>query len=132
MTPEVFECLQELRKQRDRPHDDLVFVNRYHRPWKDWRTAFQNARKKAGLSDVHFHDLRHTFASLLAMSNVNSKALSEFLGHRDLTMTARYSHLSDGYTREAVSLLPGYGPKQPKASPFKIPCGRHGRKSKLA
>ena len=106
MTPEVFECVQELRKQRDRPHDDLAFVSRYNRPWKDWRTAFQNAREKAGLSDVHFHDLRHTFASLLAMNNVNSKALSELLGHRDLTMTARYSHLSDGYNREAVSLLP--------------------------
>jgi len=37
----------------------LVFLSRYGKPWKSWRTAFENARERAGITDFKFHDLRH-------------------------------------------------------------------------
>jgi hypothetical protein len=42
------------------------------------------------------------------MNNTNSKALMELMGHKDLKMAARYSHLSDDYERQAVAKLPRF------------------------
>jgi integrase len=109
MTDEVFVAFQQLFKDRDQTPDDLVFVNRYGKPWKSWRTAFQNAVKNAGLKDFRFHDLRHTFASWLAMNNTHPKAMMELLGHSDMKMTDRYTHLDVSYQRAAVRQLPSFG-----------------------
>jgi integrase len=59
------------------------------------------------------------------MNNVNTKALSELLGHKDIAMTARYSHLSVSYKRETVAKLPklntgGSAEKVAEAAPAKI------------
>ena len=61
-----------------------------HAPWV-------KARKAAQLDDFHWHDLRHTAASYLAMSGVSLVEIAKILGHRTLHMVARYSHLSDGH-----------------------------------
>ncbi len=55
------------------------------------------ALKTAGITDFHWHDLRHTAASYLAMSGVSLVEIAKVLGHRTLAMVARYSHLSDGH-----------------------------------
>ncbi len=60
---------------------------------KPWRTAL-NA---ACITDFHWHDLRHTAASYLAMSGVSLVEIAKVLGHRTMQMVARYSHLSDGH-----------------------------------
>lgn len=50
--------------------------------------------KKAGLPDIRFHDLRHTCATLLLAGNVNSKIVSEMLGHATIAITLdTYSHV---------------------------------------
>jgi len=61
----------------------------------DLRTPWLSAMKAAGVENFHWHDMRHTAASYLAMSGISSVALAKFLGHRTLAMVARYSHLSD-------------------------------------
>ncbi|MBM4395723.1 MAG: tyrosine-type recombinase/integrase [Deltaproteobacteria bacterium] len=75
------------------------------------RTAWDKARARAGLEDVRFHDLRHTFASHLVMGGASEFAVQQLLGHKCLAMTRRYSHLSGGALRQAVvvmdRLLPG-------------------------
>ncbi len=67
--------------------------------------AFERACKRAGIKDFCFHDLRHTFASYLTMGGVNLRTVQTLLGHKDLRMTMRYSHLSTEHLREAVSTL---------------------------
>jgi integrase len=59
------------------------------------RKAFGNAVKKAGIETFRFHDLRHHFASNLAMAGVNLKAIQVLLGHKSFDMTLRYAHLSE-------------------------------------
>ncbi len=58
-----------------------------------------------GISDFHFHDLRHTFASHLVMAGVDITTVSRLLGHKTLTMTLRYSHLAPAHKVRAVDIL---------------------------
>jgi len=51
---------------------------------------------------VMFHTLRHTFASWLAMDGINPFHLKELLGHSDLKLTERYSHLSESALKAAA------------------------------
>ncbi len=67
--------------------------------------AYSNAVKRAGISDFTFHDLRHTFASHLAMSGVDLLTIKELLGHKSINMTLRYAHLSPNHKRKAIESL---------------------------
>jgi integrase len=69
------------------------------------RHAFDEAVKNAGLEDFRFHDLRHTFGSHLAMRGVNTRTIQQVMGHKEIKMTMRYSHLSPEYVQEAVEKL---------------------------
>jgi integrase len=71
------------------------------------RRAFEGAVKRAGIRDFKFHDLRHTFASQMIMRGANLKEVQEILGHKGMTMTLRYAHLSQEHKKKAVSLLNG-------------------------
>ena len=67
--------------------------------------AFRKVLEKAGITNFHFHDLRHTFASYLSQRKVDLYTISKLLGHKDTRMTKRYSHLNVDNLREAVSKL---------------------------
>jgi len=69
--------------------------------------SFTSACRKAGITDFRFHDLRHTYASHLAMRGVHIRALQELLGHKTLIMTQRYSHLAPEQLQNAVKLRDG-------------------------
>ncbi|MGH9428029.1 MAG: tyrosine-type recombinase/integrase [Terriglobia bacterium] len=75
--------------------------------------AFSRAAKRAGLTDFHFHDLRHSFASHLTMEGANLRAVQTLLGHKDLRMTMRYSHLSPEHLQGAVKALDGVFTSEP-------------------
>ena len=75
------------------------------RPYCNWRKAFENACRRAGIEDFRFHDLRHTFASYCVMYGMDIRTLQELMGHRDIKMTMRYSHLSKRYLRKAVNRM---------------------------
>jgi integrase len=67
--------------------------------------AWMKARAIAGLPDFHFHDLRHTCASYLAMSGSSLLEIAEILGHKQLEQSRRYSHLSDSHVRAVVARM---------------------------
>ena len=61
--------------------------------------------KRAGLRQIGWHVLSHTFASHLAMRGAAIKVVQELLGHTDIMTTMRYAHLSPETRRDAVVLL---------------------------
>jgi len=82
-----------------------VFAGKTGKPLTDIKKGFHTALRKAGIHDFRFHDLRHTFASQLVMAGIDITSVKELLGHKSLTMTMRYSHLSPGHKRKAVHVL---------------------------
>lgn len=56
------------------------------------KKVFERARKRAGLSNLRFHDLRHEGISRLALRLPNVLELSSVTGHRDLQTLKRYHH----------------------------------------
>jgi integrase len=67
---------------------------------------FKRLVKQAGLSGVRFHDLRHTFASLMLMRGAKPKVISDALGHSSVAFTMdTYSHIMEGMQQEAMALL---------------------------
>lgn len=71
----------------------------------DIRSAWEKAAKEAGISNFRFHDLRHTTASYLAMNGHSLLDIATLLGHKDLQMTKRYSHLSQEHKKKMVATL---------------------------
>jgi integrase len=69
------------------------------------RRIFLPALKKAKIENFRWHDLRHTFASRLAMAGVDMRTLQELMGHKTMQMTLRYAHLSPAHQLDAVQRL---------------------------
>ncbi len=67
--------------------------------------AFESARAKAGLDDVRFHDLRHTFASRLVQRGVPLYEVMQLTGHKSLVMVQRYAHLAPEFQERAIGAL---------------------------
>lgn len=61
---------------------------------KSYRKQWDKAFKLSGIKSCRFYDLRHTFASNLVMSGVDIVTVKELMGHKDISMTMRYSHPS--------------------------------------
>ncbi|WP_244858614.1 MULTISPECIES: tyrosine-type recombinase/integrase [Lysobacteraceae] len=71
----------------------------------DIKTAWNSLIQSAGLEKFRFHDLRHHFASKLVMAGVDLNTVRELLGHSDIKMTLRYSHLGPDHLAAAVAKL---------------------------
>jgi integrase len=97
----------------------LDVLKRYHRQHKGDGRLFDLTRvnksfaallESAGIAELRFHDLRHSFASHLVMAGADLYVVKELLGHASIAMTERYSHLAPGHKAKAVALL-GVGTK---------------------
>ena len=83
-----------------------VFLSRLRNaPLRDPKKWFNNVLDEAQINDFTWHDLRHTFCSRLVMKGVHLKAVQELAGHKDISMTIRYSHLSPEHNQEAIQKL---------------------------
>ena len=95
--------MTEFAKVR-RSDSELVFPGKRGRPLAIGK-MFSDVLQKAGIDDFHFHDLRHSAASALAMNGATLSEIAEVLGHKTLEMVKRYAHLTEGHTREVVGRM---------------------------
>ena len=117
MTPKLTLFLGEYKTERERFYqqlgrqltlDDLVFTSVSGKPIDPGVVSHTFARiaKQAGLEGVRFHDLRHTFASLMFLRGAKPKVISEALGHTSVAFTMdTYSHIIEGMQEDAMALL---------------------------
>ena len=90
------------------------------------RNSFTAAVARAGLIDVHPHDLRRTYGSWLVQEGIGIERVSRLMRHSDISITARvYAHLRPSDLAEATRALDGTGNRtsrsnftlHPRASP---------------
>ncbi len=81
----------------------FLFENIHTRQPYQIEREWQLLKTRAGLDDFVFHDLRHTFASYMAMSGASLAEIAEALGHKTLNMVKRYAHLCESHTAKVVS-----------------------------
>ena len=88
-------------------HDDFVFSNRMGRriDGSALRRWVERARDAARLRKLRFHDLRHTYGSLLVAGGVDLASVKAAMGHSRITTTERYLHAPEG-RRARISRLP--------------------------
>jgi len=87
------------------------------KPFKQVKTSFANACRKASIEGFRFHDLRHTAASHMVMAGVPLRVVGEILGHTTVSMTERYSHLLPEHKIRAVEMLPDWRGSSPGQLP---------------
>ena len=90
---------------RKHPESAYIFCYEGGNPVYDIRKSYSTALKNSGITNFRFHDLRHTFASQLVMSGIDLNTVRELLGHKDMAMTLRYSHLAQSHKQHAVDTL---------------------------
>jgi len=117
MTPKLALFLREYRVERESLYwqlgqplslDSLVFASVEGKPIDPGVLSHDFARivKRASLEGVRFHDLRHTFASLMLLRGAKPKVISEALGHASVAFTMdTYSHIIEGMQEDAMALL---------------------------
>jgi len=71
----------------------------------DVRGPFETVVRATGLEDFRWHDLRHSFASELAMSGATLAEIAEAMGHKTLQMVKRYAHLTEGHVGKVVERM---------------------------
>ena len=87
---------------------DLVFAELDGRPWAPDKltSAFAALVRRAGISGLRFHDLRHTHATQLLKQGIHPKVVSERLGHATVAITLdTYSHVLPGLQKEAAERI---------------------------
>jgi integrase len=102
-----------LAEMRERTDSDWLFPARGGGHRSHINAAWIGLRKAAKLPGVRLHDLRHTYATILASSGLSLPVIGKLLGHTTPIMTLRYSHLTDDPLRQATervgSIIQGKG-----------------------
>ncbi|MDJ0390859.1 site-specific integrase [Roseomonas sp. E05] len=101
-------ALALLRGLRRVPGNPFVFpsARRRGQPMESVRGAWARAKAAAGLSPtLRLHDLRHSFASALANRGHSLYEVGRILGHKQVTTTTRYAHLSQERLLEAANAV---------------------------
>ena len=92
-------------KRVQRLDTDLIFPSQKGDKPYEIKRSWEGAIKQAAIEDFHFHDLRHSAASYLAMNGASLAELAEVLGHKTLQMVKRYAHLSEAHTSSVVASM---------------------------
>jgi integrase len=95
VTRVLAEALETLRRER-REGSALIFQSSQGNALglSALHACLHQASARAGIRRIRWHDLRHTFASTLAMAGVPVPQIQKFLGHASIGQTLRYAHLA--------------------------------------
>jgi integrase len=115
--------LRQMRKAD--PDSSFLFPSHGKSGHRDnTKRAWASICRRARITGLRQHDLRHSFASLLVSAGHGLPVIAELLGHSSVNTTARYAHLVDDVARAATnqvgSLLSGLVAKRPKARALKV------------
>ena len=94
----IFDLLSS--KEKGQPLERVFPVNQ-----NTLSKTFHSLCQELGIEDFRFHDMRHSFSTRLSQSGCNVFQIMSLLGHKSLSMTARYSHFNTESLRSVVNQL---------------------------
>jgi integrase len=97
----AWQLLSDLR-DRSRTDSEWVFPGQDGARRKDVKDSWASICRAAAITGARVHDLRHTYASVLASAGLSLPVIGALLGHSTPTTTARYAHLFDDPLRAAT------------------------------
>jgi integrase len=103
VTARLAKELERLYEQSPKHRDGLVFGIR-----DDVKHSFDTVRRAAGLSDLRFHDLRHTAATRLVGLHIPLSEVGRALGHTQANTTYRYVNANIETARRASAALDAF------------------------
>ena len=103
MNKETIGVLEAWKKQVSK--SPYVFPGQGGGRFEDVKSAWLKLLERAQIEGFRWHDMRHDFASRLVMAGVPLNTVRDLLGHADIKMTLRYSHLAPGTKAAAVELI---------------------------
>ena len=106
MTPDVFDTFAELHTERRLDTPRVFLYN--GKPWKNPRTAFVAACRRAGVTGFRLHDLRHCAATNLRRAGVDTATAMKIIGHKSEQMHRRYNTIQTEDLHEAAAKLQRY------------------------
>jgi site-specific recombinase XerD len=93
-------------KRKGQKPTDQIFPRQGSKGRFDTRSWFVPAKQEAGIEGGYrWHSNRHTFCSWLAMAGATIKEIQELAGHKTITMSARYSHLSPDHRLQIIDRI---------------------------
>ena len=103
LNDKAIELLSSLKRKANNPY---VFPGRVPgRPLTQVDCTWRQIRKKANISDMVFHDLRHTFASYCLQGGLDLYTTSKLLGHKNIQTTTRYAHFELEHLKKATNQM---------------------------
>ncbi|HTE40043.1 MAG TPA: site-specific integrase, partial [Steroidobacteraceae bacterium] len=106
LNTEALATLTSWHKRAGKPSAEaFVFPGLDGERMKRIDTSWESLMKRAKLKNFRLHDCRHHFASRLVQAGVDLYTVKELLGHSEITMTERYSHLAPDNLRAAVERI---------------------------
>jgi integrase len=91
---------------KDHGHGDYVITNpRIKEPYFGIKEQYRNACKRAGIDDLNFHDLKHTFCTRMSAAKVNQFVIMKIVGHKDPKTAQRYCNPTDENLMAAMQEL---------------------------
>jgi integrase len=102
----ALEAIRELKLQ-DSARSEYVFPqpSGFPGPYESFDAHWYAAMKAAGITNMRFHDLRHTTASYLAQQGASLIEIADTLGHKTLSMVKRYSHLAQSHKVSVIERM---------------------------
>ena len=102
LTPELADALEKIRHGGERvfcnPDGSKLRPGQFHE-------IMWAAQKRSGLRRIRWHELRHSFASILTTGGAPLRIVQSLLGHSTIRMTERYAHLAPGQSAGDMHLL---------------------------
>lgn len=112
LSPPALALLTEMKAEADKengrraahnlPPIEWVFPSANGQPLASVKNFWKSVCKSAGLTGVRVHDLRHTYAAILASAGLSLPVIGALLGHTQAATTQRYAHLMDDPLRAAT------------------------------
>jgi integrase len=106
MTSEVYRVFTELWQER-RLDTQRVFLYK-GKPIRDVKISFDSACRRAGITNLRLHDLRHTASTNLRRAGVDATTAMKIVGHKSERMHRRYNTVEPEDLRRAVLQLASY------------------------